>query len=137
MYAVLAIEDNDADALLLREAFKEAGLPCKLEIVPTPSEASHLINGTRFDLVICTMSSDPRSCHESIRAIWANDDMSLVPIIVLSGSHDVNAAYEAGANALVSKTADLDRFFRDIKSLLHFWLDAAKLPQKPRRAASN
>jgi chemotaxis family two-component system response regulator Rcp1 len=136
MYTVLAIEDNPADALLLREAFREAGNSCALEIVSTPAEARHLLATHWFDLIVCQMGREPGGCANAIRTIRENDHLKLVPVIVLSASPNVNDAYQAGAAAFIPKTADLNRFFSNIKVLLNFWLDAAILPQKPGRAAS-
>ena len=137
MYAVLAIEDNAADALLLREACREARFPCNLEIVATPAEGRDLLGSRQFDLVLWDMGTDPIGFAHAVRAIRVNDHLRLLPVIVLSGNANVNAAYEAGATAFVSKTADLDELFANIKALLHFWLVVAKLPVKTRAVSLN
>ena len=136
MYTVLAIEDNPADALLLREAFREAGNSCALEIVPTTAEARDLLATQWVDLIVCNMGREPSGCANAIQTIRENDHLKLVPIIVLSASPNVNDAYQAGATAFIPKTGDLNTFFSNIKALLNFWLNAAILPQKSERAAS-
>ena len=52
-----------------------------------------------------------------------------MPIIVLSGYPDQHPAYDAGANALVRKAANLDEFFQRVREIMHFWVEVAELPK--------
>jgi hypothetical protein len=60
-----------------------------------------------------------------------------VSVIVLSARQNVNDAYEEEAMTFIPKATDLSTTFSNIKVLLNFWFDAAKLPQKPERGGSN
>jgi CheY-like chemotaxis protein len=58
----------------------------------------------------------------------------IVPIIVLSGSRrqeDIDAAYEAGANAYLAKPLDFAELRRVVISMFEFW-QVASLPERRR-----
>jgi two-component system response regulator len=65
---------------------------------------------------------------ELVRVIRGDDRLKATPVIILSGMVNPSPAYEAGANAFVSKCADLDTFFARVRDLMHFWLNVAELP---------
>lgn len=55
-------------------------------------------------------------------------ELKLTPVVVLSRSKahvDVEAAYEAGANAFVDKPSDLYEFERRLGLICEFWLSVA------------
>src|SRR5215218_2936799 len=70
-----------------------------------------------------------------VLARWKADPaLRAVPVVVLSGSsreEDVDAAYEAGANAYLAKPIDFSELRRTILSLHEFW-QIASLPQRRR-----
>ncbi len=137
VYAILAIEDSEADAYLIREAFRECGHGCVLTFVPSLEAAQRVLNADHFDLVISDMGTDSQEFTTFMRSIRSNAKLRTLPIIVLSGSLNVNLAYEAGANAFVAKTASLDKLFENVKALMHFWVGVATLPSlKPGRKLS-
>jgi len=68
---------------------------------------------------------DPKAGAALIRSI--RERVPLLPIVVLSGYPDVGPAYQAGANAFVRKSANLDEFFEKVREVMHFWIDVAEL----------
>jgi CheY-like chemotaxis protein len=61
---------------------------------------------------------------EVLAALKADARVRSVPVIVLSGSsreEDVDAAYQAGANAYLSKPLDFAELRRRVLSLHEFW----------------
>jgi len=67
---------------------------------------------------------------ELLRVIRGDERLRATPVIVLSRILDPSQAYEAGANAFVSKAADLDTFFARIRDVMHFWVNVAELPSR-------
>lgn len=127
--SILVVEDNPPDANLIHEAFRECGSACKLTLTETLEKAEEALRTTPFDLVLSDLHLQNGASEEFIRRIRSDSRLKSLPIIVLSGSSNPRPAYEAGANAFVSKSMDVDQFFAKIKALMHFWVDVAELPR--------
>ncbi|MDQ2777140.1 MAG: response regulator [Acidobacteriota bacterium] len=131
-YEILVIEDNPADVCLIREAFQECGHHCNVTFVSTKQEAREILNARQFDLVITDFGADCTESVTFIQAIRSISRLRPIPIVVLSGSHNPNPAYEAGANAFIEKSSDVDIFFEKIRNVMGFWTRVAQLPSPPR-----
>ena len=131
-YNILVVEDNPGDAHLIQEAFLECGSNCHLVVADTLEKAEEALRTTTFDLVLSDMGVRDAESEEFIKSIRNNPRLRTLPIIVLSGSMNPRPAYEAGANAFVSKSMDMDQFFGKIKALMHFWVGVAELQPAPR-----
>ncbi len=130
-YQILVLEDNPGDVVLIREAFAECGKTCELFFAENVQEAKEKLQKESFDLVISDMGTHNDEGADFIRYIRANDRLKSVPVIVLSGSPSPKLAYEAGANAFIAKSIDMDSFFSKIKALMHFWVEVVELPRAP------
>lgn len=128
-YNILVVEDNPGDAHLMREAFRECGQVCNLQFAETLRIARQLLDLHSFDLLLSDMGVGNGESFEFIRGIRSNDRLKTLPIVVVSGAPDPRPAYEAGANAFISKTMDMDQFFSKIHALMHFWTQVAELPR--------
>ena len=129
-YKILVVEDNPGDAHLIEEAFRECGRRCDLHFTDSLREAKQVIENDSFDLIISDMGVRNGETEEFIRGIRSGKNSRSVPVIVLSGALNPRPAYEAGANAFISKSMDMDDFFKKIRDLMHFWTDIAELPPK-------
>ncbi|WP_299850259.1 response regulator [uncultured Roseovarius sp.] len=68
---------------------------------------------------------------EVISRIKNEDDLLMIPVIVLTSStdrRDIEASYRAGANAYLQKQMELDGLLASIVRLREFWLNAVILP---------
>lgn len=128
IYNVLVVEDNPGDAHLIQEAFLECGGNCKLTFADSLQRAQEALRNATFDIVLSDMGVRNGEGEDFIRGIRADSRLRTIPVIVLSGSMNPRPAYEAGANAFVSKTMDMDQFFAKIRALMHFWMEVAELP---------
>ena len=129
IYNILVVENNPADAALIHEAFLACGSLCSLTVTDTLVKAGEALRTTPFDLIISDMYLHNAESEDFIRRVRSDPKLKSLPIIVLSGSPNPRPAYEAGANAFVSKSIDADQFFAKIKALMHFWVDIAELPR--------
>lgn len=127
-YSILVVEDNPGDALLIREAFAECGKNCQVTLAETAEAAKSFLKSQNFDLVISDMSMRSEEGTDLIQAIRSDARLKSVPVIVLSGSANSRPAYEAGANAFIAKSMDIEGFFTKIQALMHFWLEVVELP---------
>jgi CheY-like chemotaxis protein len=134
IYEILAVDDNEADLRLIQEAFAECGHSCHLTCANSIQAAVKILQTETFDLVLSDMGPTYEGI-ELVRVIRGDDRLRATPVIVLSGIIDPSPAYEAGANAFVSKSADLDTFFARIRDVMHFWVNVAELPRRPQRLA--
>ncbi len=132
-YNILVVEDNPGDAHLIREAFRECGHDCNLQFAETPAAANQLLETQVFDFMLSDMGLRVGESADLIRKIRRDSRLKTLPVIVLSGSPDPRPAYEAGANAFISKTMDMDQLFSKIQALMHFWVKVAELPPSPAR----
>lgn len=128
-YNILVVEDNPGDVVLIREAFAECGKSCCITVADGSQKAKELLDVQSFDLIISDMGFRAEEGADFIRSIRSSPRLKTLPIIVLSGSPNPRPAYEAGANAFVAKTIDVDSFFEKIRVLMHFWVEVVELPR--------
>jgi chemotaxis family two-component system response regulator Rcp1 len=126
VYRILVVEDNPGDLYIIGEAFKECGYSCELTIATSHQEARHKLDHQTFDLILADFGTSIPEATNFVQ--YVRTHAPRVPIIILSGTHDPNPAYDAGAHAFVRKVADLQDFFNRINGIMRFWLDIAELP---------
>lgn len=126
IYSILVIDDNPADLCIIGEAFKECGYRYHLRVAASLAEAQHLLSTERFDLLLSDFGIDVQAGQRSLQSLRAHDPC--LPIIILSGGHDFNSAYKAGANAFLRKPIYLQEFIVKSQRLMQFWVDVAELP---------
>lgn len=92
---ILLVEDSPADARLLREALREAGLgeQFSVQAAVTMAEALERLGSASFDLVLLDLMLPDSSGLESFRAV--HKARPEVPVVLLTGLHDENLAARA------------------------------------------
>lgn len=133
--AILVAEDDETDVLLLRRAFKEAGVTNPLTVVSDGQEAvDHLTMlqqapapGDRMPALMILDLKMPRMTGlDVLEWLRGNAGTRCVPVIVFTSSahqHDVERSFALGANAFVVKgpsTAERLDFARFIQGWLRF-----------------
>jgi DNA-binding response OmpR family regulator len=117
--SILLVEDNPADALMVREALTEHNLDFELAIAQDCDEADSMIekaasSKSRFDLFLIDLNLPRRPGQELLRRlretrIWAH---ALVIIVTSSDSlRDREEARRLGANRYFKKPARLRDYF--------------------------
>jgi two-component system, chemotaxis family, response regulator Rcp1 len=139
---ILLVEDNPGDVCLVRHAFEETQTAHNLNVAPDGEDALNFLfrrgahaNAPRVDLVLLDLNLTNMNGHSVLRAIRANPDTTLIPVVILSSSKrrtDVQQAYALHANGYVRKPLDLDGTYKAINSLIAFWLEVAELPAERR-----
>ena len=130
-YNLLVVEDNEGDAHLIREAFRECGFDCLLHFAESTGSAVGILQAQHIDIILSDMSIRTVEGDSFLQIVRSDPRWKTIPVIVLSGSYNSHPAYEAGANAFILKSMDMDEFFSKIKSLMHFWVHIAELPARP------
>ncbi len=123
--AVVEDSDEDFEALsrVLRETTSREGVKRYLN---GEDALAGLLHGgdPRPALIILDLNLPGIRGMEVLAALKGDARVRAVPVIVLSGSsreEDVDAAYEAGANAYLSKPLDFAELRRSVLSLHEFW----------------
>lgn len=132
---ILVVEDNPADASMLREALRQSPIPYRLRVVQDGAAALDLLSscesGTCPDLVILDLNLPRRNGFEVLQAIRQNEVTASIPVIVMSSSldhRDVERAYDSHANCFIVKPAELEELLGVVLAIENFWLSVAELP---------
>ncbi len=139
---VLLVEDNPADVRLTEEALREGTVPLHLSVTPDGEEALAFLRregryaaAPRPDLVLLDLNLPRLDGRAVLAAVKADPSLRRIPVVVLSTSEaeaDIATSYDLHANCYVSKSPDLDQFFRVMGIIEEFWLAVARRPLTPR-----
>jgi CheY-like chemotaxis protein len=135
---ILLVEDNDGDARLTLEAFKEAKVINNLTVVNDGVEAlAYLRRQGRYsdvvqpDLILLDLNLPKKDGRAVLTEIKSDEQLKKIPVVVLTTSaaeEDIARAYASHANCYINKPVDLDQFLRVVHSIEDFWLTVTKLP---------
>src|SRR5215831_18776333 len=119
---ILMVEDDAADATLLRRAFSKAKVLNPIRVVTSAEEAVAYLKGVDKyrdraqyplpALILLDLKLPGMSGHGFLAWLRAQPDLKALRVIVLSGSdnmRDINVAYQLGANSFLTKPTDSDR----------------------------
>src|SRR5438874_7239979 len=139
--AVLLVEDDPNDALLVRKAAQKtlSGIP--ILIVSNGQEAVEYLKGegpyadrSKYpfpDIVLLDLKMPIMNGFEVLRWVRAQPKLKRLPVIILTGSvheTDTRTAYEEGANSYLIKPANFNELVETIKNVGDFWLTGTRLP---------
>ncbi|MFT5445351.1 MAG: chemotaxis family two-component system response regulator Rcp1 [Gammaproteobacteria bacterium] len=137
---VLLVEDNDGDAVLAEEAFRETSVAVSMQRVADGIDALAYLQGegeyadaVRPDLILLDLNMPRMGGHEVLAHIKADTRLCTIPVVVLTTSQsdrDVIDSYSLHANCYISKPIDFDRFTTVVKNMTDFWFGIARLPPK-------
>jgi len=136
-FEILIIEDNPGDVRLIQEAFKETGLPHRLNIVENGEQGLQFlrrqgkkyVNAPRPDLILLDLNMSHLDGRETLREIKSDRHLRSVPVVILTGSshdRDIFQAYDLQANSYIVKPSDVDEFIETIKSVELYWFYTVK-----------
>jgi chemotaxis family two-component system response regulator Rcp1 len=141
------VEDNDGDARLLREVFREANKEVRLSVVPDGVEAmafltyqGKYLEAPRPDLILLDLNMPKMGGREVLVRVKANPRLKTIPVIVLTTSEaesDIVSSYGLMASCYLTKPGELADFEKLVKSLNDFWLTSVKLPKQQKSVMTN
>jgi CheY-like chemotaxis protein len=142
--AILLVEDDPNDVLLIRRAFTKARILNQIQTVSDGDQAVAYLNGDGpfADrnahplpvLVLLDLKLPRRSGLEVLEWVRAQEGLKRLPIVVLTSSKeaaDVNRAYDLGANSYLVKPVGFDTLLELVKSLEVYWLILNQKPDVP------
>lgn len=127
--SILIAEDDDTDVLLLRRAFREAGVDNPLHVTRDGQEAIDFLTqaknhaeGRLPALLLLDLKMPRRSGIQVLDWVRQQPAIRNVPVMIFSSSenrNDIENAYSAGANGYLikppslSERADVARFIKE------------------------
>jgi CheY-like chemotaxis protein len=131
---IVLVEDNPADAEMLKTALEQAATSVEVVLLEDGMKAMEYLTRNVLgphDLVLLDLNLPRVNGFEVLERIRANDDLKSLPIVVMSGSSDpteIERCYRAGANSYICKPTHLDEIFSTIEQLVTYWSKCVKLP---------
>jgi DNA-binding response OmpR family regulator len=122
MLHVLLVEDNPADALMVREAIQTSPVTVDLMIAYDGEQALRFIIEFRFepDIVVLDLNVPKLDSFKFLEHLGANQ----TPVIVLTGSvnpTDQQRAVQLGAKEYLAKPIDIDEFTNVVREAVTRW----------------
>jgi CheY-like chemotaxis protein len=136
---ILLIEDNPADAMLVKECLHEEMPTMQLRVAKDGEEGLRVLRDGAADrcplpdLVLLDLNMPRMDGHEVLKEIKRDSALRSMPVVVLTSSgyeSDVRKAYEAQASSYVVKPGNLEDLEGAIRSIVHFWFGSARLPDR-------
>ena len=134
-FAILIIEDDPNDVLLMRRAFLKAGIDNPVRIVPDGEKAIEYLTGVGefadreafpYPGLILTDLKMPRMGGvEVLRWLKNNPTYKVIPTIVLTSSmekDDIQEAYFYGANSYLVKPGNFEDLQKMMRTIFDYWV---------------
>jgi CheY-like chemotaxis protein len=134
MLRILLVEDNPADAQMLRTSMVKTGLPLEIIRVEDGEKAiGYLATSPSCDIVLLDLNLPRVGGYEVLEYIRNRKELKRLPVIIMSGSTDVDEidrCYQAGANSYICKPIRLDEILSMAVALVTYWSTCVKLPSR-------
>lgn len=137
MLRILLIEDNPADAHMLRTALEKTGMPVDITHAQDGVEAVEYLvtdpRGRQCDVVLLDLNLPRLSGFEVLEHIRNREELKRLPVVIMSGStntEEIDRCYKAGANSYICKPIHLDEILAVAAGFVAYWSTCVKLPSK-------
>lgn len=133
--AILLVEDNPDDQVLLKRAMKKNHLANEIVVANDGVEALDYLFGrgtfegrdtsAQPELVLLDLKLPKMDGHDVLRAMRADARTKYIPVVVLTSSveeADMIRSYDLGANSFVQKPIDFEEFVEAAAKLGLYWL---------------
>ena len=128
---LLHVEDEDAHAMIVERSLLGSGGRATMDRVHDGVEAVAYVrrqgefqNRPRPDLILLDLNLPRMHGHEVLRTLKADDDLKMIPVVVLTTSdaeQDRRKAYGLHANSYLVKPVDFARFRQMIGEVTSYW----------------
>ncbi len=120
---IFIVDDNPDDIEITRVVLTDLGRKEELKSARSGEAALELLRSNEIfpSLILLDLKTPGMSGIDTLRQIRADARLKDIPVIIATSSTfrlDEEAAYEAGADAFLYKSLDMDDFGRDLSSLL-------------------
>ena len=139
--AVLLVEDDPNDVLLIQRAFTKANLQVPMQVVDNGEAAVLYLSGAGDYgdrgqhplpiLVLLDLKLPCRSGHEVLAWLRQQPGLKRLPVVVLTSSQemrDIDRAYDLGANSYLVKPVAFNALIEIVKTLDLYWMTLNQAP---------
>lgn len=140
-FNILIVEDEKADALLLKKAFYENAAIDNINIAIDGEQALDYLRGTGEysdrkqhplpNLIMLDLKLPKISGLQALQEIKAMEIIKRIPVVVLSASDqikDIRDAYDLGANSYFVKKVGYSHFISIAEQINKYWLEYNQQP---------
>ena len=142
-FVILLVEDEPADAHLIKVALRQTGALIDLHWVNDGVEAFEFLRreGDGFraaphpNLILLDLNMPRMDGREFLSAIKRESGFRDIPVVMLTTSdveRDVLASYQLGAAGYITKPVGLTELAAAVKGLGHYWFGVVRLPETGR-----
>ncbi|MDX3852784.1 response regulator [Streptomyces sp. AK02-01A] len=135
-YRIFLVEDDPADALLIKDALVERGMARTIAQATDGIAALEYLRDAaneRPDLIVLDLNMPRMNGRELLAVLKDDPALGSIPVVVLTTSaapDDIQDAYRQHANAYVTKPVNLDEFISAVQGIDTFFLDTAAKPPR-------
>ena len=139
--AILLVEDNPDDELLMLRALAKNGMAGEVVVARDGVEALDYLfapersSGQAYDamprLILLDLKLPRLNGFEVLERVRADERTRLLPVVILTSSRerrDVLEGYGLGANSYVRKPVDFERFLEVVGQMKLYWLGLNESP---------
>ena len=137
---ILIVEDNPADARLVREVMRDSKVLNEIHWVPDGVEALDFLyrrgkhaGAPRPNLIFLDLNMPRKDGRAVLAEVKADEVLRRIPVVVMTSSQaeeDVARAYDAHANCYIRKPIDFQQFHQVVKTLENFWFSTVEIPSR-------
>jgi|GEM_PF-256117 CheY-like chemotaxis protein len=138
-YAVLMIDDDEDDFILVKEALESQGLNVDLYWAKDGDEAMNFLfrrggyaNARTPDLILLDLNMPGKDGFEVLMDLKAHGGLRKIPVVILTSSRDqksVSRGYHVGASSFMLKPLSFDEMANAMQSLCEYWFAMVQLPK--------
>jgi len=138
-FAILMIDDDEEDFILVNEALKSKGLKVDLYWAEDGDEAMNFLfhrgeyaNVPTPNLILLDLNMPGKDGFEVLRDLKANAGLRKIPVVILTSSRDqrsVSRGYNVGASSFMLKPLSFDEMASAMQSLCEYWFALVQLPK--------
>ncbi|MGC9457394.1 MAG: response regulator [Halothiobacillaceae bacterium] len=138
VFSVLLVEDEPADAHLIRMAFEESRLLVRLAHAEDGVDALDYLNrraghedADRPDLILLDLNMPRMDGRGFLKAVKKDPNLRSIPVVVLTTSQaesDVFDSYDLGAAGFIVKPLDVNDFIEQVRTLGDYWVTLVRRP---------
>lgn len=136
---ILVVDDNDDDAVLLEEAFRDSHVLNLVHVARDGVEAMSYLrcegefaDAARPGLVLLDINMPRKHGFEVLCEVKEDEQLRDIPIVMMTSSKresDILQAYSAGACSFISKPVDFEKMRRVADHFAMYWTLVVNVPK--------